>query len=422
LNNKVYLKNILSYSGSRITDDADTLTNTYQPNVFGRDVYKNSALRYSGMVNFKADAKNTIRSGAVISLLQFNLNSLAYRRSIDRLSQILNADGNAWNHEVYSQWKHQFSERLSMNTGLHASYFNLSSSWSIEPRFGLNWWVKPEQQLSFGAGIHSRLEPMAFYFASNELPDGTIISSNKNLSPSKALHIVGGYEKSFSGSLKFKAEAYYQHLFDVPVSSDPDINFSALNTSNAYAVYFRNYRTLVNEGLGKNYGLELTLEKPFDKGYYFLITSSLFDSKFKTIDRKEFSTDFNSRYAGNFVGGKEWKTGKNDKNLLGLNTKVMYTGGRRYTPVNLPESIRLDDNIVYEDLINTQHTAAYFRIDLSMTYRFNRPKVTHAVFVDVQNLTDRRNELGRYYNRDKQEIETVQLSGMVPSIYYRVEF
>jgi len=222
--------------------------------------------------------------------------------------------------------------------------------------------------------------------------------------------------------LKFKAEAYYQHLFDVPVSSDPDINFSALNTSNAYAVYFRNYRTLVNEGLGKNYGLELTLEKPFDKGYYFLITSSLFDSKFKTIDKKEFSTDFNSRYAGNFVGGKEWKTGRNDKNLLGLNTKVMYTGGRRYTPVNLPESIRLDDNIVYEDLINTQHTAAYFRIDLSMTYRFNRPKVTHAVFVDVQNLTDRRNELGRYYNRDKQEIETVQLSGMVPSIYYRIEF
>src|SRR5690606_17368965 len=148
------------------------------------------------------------------------------------------------------------------------SYFNLSNSWSIEPRLGLNWWMKPNQQVSFGAGIHSRLEPMAFYFASNELPDGTFISSNKNLSPSKALHLVGGYEKSFSGRLKFKAEAYYQHLFNVPVSDDPAYNFSTLNASDAYAIYSSNYRTLVNEGRGKNMGLEFTLERSLSKGLY----------------------------------------------------------------------------------------------------------------------------------------------------------
>jgi hypothetical protein len=422
LNNKVYLKNILSYSVSEIKDNADTLTNTYQSNIFGRDSYGNSSWRYSGMINFKANAKNTLRAGTIISRLNFDLSSLAFKRQLNKLSRILDAAGDAWNNEGYFQWKHQFSDRLSINTGLHASYFNLSDSWSIEPRLGLNWDVKPDQQISFGAGIHNRLEPMAFYYANNELPDGTVVTSNRKLSPTKALHVVGGYEKRFSGKLRLKAEAYYQHLFDVPVNSDPALNFSTLNVSDAYYIYSRNYQLLKNEGTGKNTGLELTLEKSLDRGYYFMITSSLFDSRFKASSGKEFNTNYNSHYVSNIVAGKEWKTRANDKNLFGLNAKLMYTGGRRYSPINLAESLAIDEQVVYEDRVNSLKTSPYFRLDLSMTYRINRPKVSHAFFADVQNVMNRRNELGQFYNSDKNNIETLKLSGLIPSLYYRIEF
>lgn len=422
VSNKIYLKNIVSYSRSEIEDNADTLTNAYQSNVFGRDSYGNSSLRYSGLLNYKANARNTIRGGAIISRLDFDLSSLSFKRPLNRLSQILDAKGNAWNTEAYFQWKHQFSDDLSVNTGLHGSYFNLSNSWSVEPRFGLNWDIKPDQQISFGAGVHSRLEPMAFYYANNELPDGTIVTSNSRLSPTKALHIVGGYEKRFSGKLKLKAEAYYQHLFDVPVTSDPAINFSALNVSDAYFIYSRNYQLLKNQGTGKNTGLELTLEKSLDRGYYLLVTSSLFDSRFKAASGREFNTNYNSHYVSNIVAGKEWKTGDGNKNLFGLNTKLMYTGGRRYTPVNLAESLAIDEQVVYEDLVNTLKTSPYVRLDVSMTYRINRPKVAHAFFADVQNVMNRKNEQGQFYNSDKNKIETLKLSGLIPSLYYRIEF
>lgn len=422
LGNKIYLKNIISYSGNQITDNRDTLTNTYEVNVYGRDKYENSAWRYSGLLNYKANARNTFRTGVVISRYGFDLNSLTFKRDLGKLSSVLDAKGLAWNPEAYGQWKHQFSDQLSFNTGMHASYFNLSESFSFEPRLGLNWWISPDQQFSFGAGLHSRLEPMAYYFAKNELPDGTIITSNTELAPTKALHLVAGYERSLRAGYKFKAEAYYQHLFNVPVSSDLSSNFSSLNTANAYFVYSRTYRQLVNEGKGFNTGLELTLEKSFNKGYYFLATTSLFDSKFQNVAGKKFNTDYSTNYVGNFVSGKEWKTGAAGKNLLGLNTKIIYTGGRPYSPIDLEKSKLEDYHTIYEDRINTLRTSPYFRMDFSMNYRINRPKRSHAFYLDVQNVINRLNETGEFYNSEKDKVETIKLSGIIPSLYYRIEF
>lgn len=419
---KTYLKNIVSFSGSNIKDRSDTLTNTYEVNIYARDKYENSALRYSGLLNYKANAKNTFRTGLIISRLGFDLNSLTYKKDIGRLSNVLDAKGSAWNPEVYGQWKHQFNDKLTLNTGLHASYFNLSQTYSIEPRLGLNWWLAPNQQLSFGAGVHSRLEPMAFYFAKNELLDGTVVTSNTELSPTKALHLVTGYERTVGRILKLKAEAYYQQLFNVPVSNDPNTNFSSLNTANAYFIYSRSYRQLTNGGKGYNTGLELTLEKSLSQGYYFLATSSLFDSKFKNIAGKTFNTDFNTNFVGNFVAGKEWKTGPSDKNLLGLNTKLIYTGGRPYSPLDLETSIREDYHTIIEDKVNTLKSAPYFRIDFSFSYRINRPKLSHAFFLDVQNVMNRENELGEFYNAEKNKVEMNTLSGIIPSLYYRIEF
>lgn len=422
LNDKVFLKNIVSWSGSRTSFQSDTLTNDYQPNLYDKGTYDNTALRFTGLVNYKSDSRNTFRGGLIVSDLGFNMKAIAYRRDIGRIAQVLDNRGNAWNYEAYSQWKHQFNEALSINTGLHANYFNLSKSFSVEPRIGLNWWLSPNQQLSLGAGIHSRLEPMAFYMAATEQSDGTFIASNKRLSPTKALHFVAGYDRSLSSNLKLKAEAYYQYLYHVPVSSDPGISYSTLNSSDVYYIYSRDYRTLVNKGTGLNAGIEFTLEKSLDKGYYFMLTSSLYDSKFKTISKKEYNTVFNGGYIGRFVTGKEWKTGANNKNLFGLNTKMIYNGGRPYSPINLQESIHLNEEVIEQDKVNTLRMLPYFRLDLSVSYRINRPKLSHAFYLDLQNIMNRRNEWDRFYNSDKKIIETSKQAGMIPSIYYRIEF
>ena len=75
---------------------------------------------------------------------------------------------------------------------------------------------------------------------------------------------------------------------------------------------------LINKGTGTNYGLELTVEKFFSKGYYGLFTSSIFDSKYTGSDGVERNTAFNGKYVYNILTGKEWnvRAGKRNKTSI----------------------------------------------------------------------------------------------------------
>ena len=68
--------------------------------------------------------------------------------------------------------------------------------------------------------------------------------------------------------------------------------------------------SLANNGTGRNYGIELTVEKFFSNGYYGLFTASLYDSKYTASDGVERNTAFNGKYVFNLLFGKEWKVGR----------------------------------------------------------------------------------------------------------------
>ncbi|MFA4976992.1 MAG: TonB-dependent receptor, partial [Sphingobacterium sp.] len=269
-------------------------------------------------------------------------------------------------------------------------------------------------------GLYNRLEPLVYYFAKSS--DQTSLEPNKALSPTKSAQAVIGYEKNLSRTLRFKTEIYYQHLYDVPVSTDSDINFSLLNVSDIAAIGTSNYRQLINKGTGKNYGIELTLEKSLSKGYYFMATTSFFDSKFKARNGKEYNTTFNTRYVGNLLMGKEWTVGKSKNNLFGLNAKLIYAGGIKYSPVLEEESLRLDEEVIDQDRINTLTADPYVRVDFSSSYRVNRKKVSHLFILDIQNLLNRENTVGMHYNFSKRIIEPQKWTGIIPTINYRIEF
>lgn len=419
---KLYFNNIISVSGNRSTNHIDTLNNDYQRSLTDKNQYTNTAFRYAGMLNYSINTSNVIRAGVNASFLSYNLYGLEYNTEIKALKELINQKGNTSSYDAFVQYKAELSSRLTLNTGMHVNYFNLSRSWTAEPRFGLNLELPADQQLSFGAGLYSRLEPLSYYFAKGNEPAGVqpaTTQSNK-LEPTKSAQAVLGYEKLFGGSLKFKTEVYYQHLYDVPVSSDPSVNFSLLNVSDNSAISSSAYRSLINKGTGKNYGIELSLEKSLSKGYYFMVTSSFFDSKFKALSKQEFNTAFNTRYVGNLLLGKEWKVGRN--NLFGLNGKLIYAGGRRYTPVLVEESMRLDEEVIDQNKINTLTADPYMRVDFSASYRINGKKVSHLILMDIQNLLNKENTVGMHYNPSKRIIEAAKWSGIIPTLNYRIEF
>ena len=418
---KLYFNNVISISGNRSSSQIDTLDRDFRSSLSDRNLYTNTAIRYAGTVNYNINSSNVIRTGVNASFLSYNLYGQEYNTELKALKELINQKGNTSSYDAFVQHKAELSSSLTLNTGLHTNYFNMSKSWTLEPRVGLNLKLPADQQLSFGAGLYSRLEPLSYYFAKSAISSGTTNeTANHKLQPTKSAQAVIGYEKLFGSSLKFKTEVYYQHLYNVPVSVDPAVNFSLLNESDNSAISSSAYRSLVNKGTGKNYGVEFSLEKSLSKGYYFMVTSSLFDSKFEALSKQEFNTAFNTRYVGNLLLGKEWKTRRN--NLFGLNGKLIYAGGRRYTPVLVEESMRLDEEVIDQNKINTLTAEPYMRVDFSASYRINSKKVSHMILMDIQNLLNKENTMGMHYNSSKRIIEASKWSGIIPTLNYRLEF
>ncbi|WP_316811536.1 TonB-dependent receptor [Pedobacter heparinus] len=418
---KLYFNNVVSVSANRSSNQVDTLTSDYLASRTHQNLYSNTAIRYAGTMNYTINPANVIRAGVNASFLSYNLYGRQYQTELKALKELINQKGSTSSYDAFVQHKTELNSSLTLNTGIHANYFSLSKSWTIEPRLGLNLELPADQQLSFGAGLYSRLEPLSYYFAKGNAPTGQPGTSLSNkLEPTKSAQAVVGYEKLFGGSMKFKTEVYYQHLYDVPVAVDPAVNFSLLNVSDNSAIASSAYRALVNKGTGKNYGIELSLEKSLSRGYYFMVTSSFFDSKFQALSKQEFNTAFNTRYVGNLLLGKEWKAGRN--NIFGLNGKLIYAGGRRYTPVLVAESMRLDEEVIDQNKINTLTADPYMRVDFSASYRINGKKASHMILMDIQNLLNRENTVGMHYNPSKRIIEASKWSGIIPTLNYRIEF
>jgi hypothetical protein len=93
----------------------------------------------------------------------------------------------------------------------------------------------------------------------------------------------------------------------------------------------------VNKGNGRNYGVELSVEKYLDNHFYFMFSNSLYQSKDTAADGVERNTKFNGNYVSNLVAGKEFVFA-DGRRTLGVNLKTVYAGGYRTTPIDLEQS------------------------------------------------------------------------------------
>lgn len=411
-----FFETIVSGSFNEITNQYDTLD-------FGtleETSFKESQWRFSSFFNHKFSARHTLRVGAIASRLGYDIFE-SYRNFTDQNFIVpLDENDHAAFYQAFGNWQLRTSDQFTINTGLHYSQFSLNNKSYIEPRFGFRW-DRERHIISGGMGLHSRMETVALYTARQYREDGSFVQNNKDLGFTRAFHTALGYEKMLRPQLRFKAEVYYQHLFDVPVwpndttSNARLLSFSSLNTFDGYTP-----EELANDGTGKNYGVELTLEKFLTNGFYMLSTTSIYKSLYTGSDGIERSTQFDGGYIYNFLAGKEFPVGANGNNTLSFNGKLIFAGGKRQAPIDLAAS-RNEGFTVYQFENNYDlKLDGYFRMDIGISYRKNRRNLTSVVSLDVQNLTRRDNEFFRYYNRG-QIVSDTQVS-FFPNLSYRVEF
>lgn len=244
----------------------------------------------------------------------------------------------------------------------------------------------------------------------------------------RSLHTGIGYEKSIAkGGLNIRTEAYYQYLYNVPVTVQPS-SFSMINMGGGFARIFPD--SLQNTGTGFNYGLELTVQKYFDKSFFFLFSGTLYDSKYYGSDGILRNTSYNGKYVANLLIGKEFKIGA--KNVLGIGTKITFAGGRRYGLVDIAQTEALKEIIFRDSLFNDLQFRDYFRMDLKISWRMNANKVTHEIGLDLVNIFNTKNLLSLAYAPSLNPSDTTvpgyqptaektQL-GFLPIFYYKIDF
>lgn len=217
-------------------------------------------------------------------------------------------------------------------------------------------------------------------------------------------------------------EAYYQKISDALIAPDgvkdpQQLTASGLNYESGFTT-----DTLINDGSGKNYGLELTLEKFFTRNYYFMITNSLYQSKYTARDGVERGTYFNGNFVTNILAGKEYKVGKEGKNLFGINIRMTYAGGKRQTPINIEASIDKGKAIYQYERRYSGRNKGFARLDIRLAYTKNNRKTSSTISLDVQNTTNRSNVYNQYYDDEKKALVNNYQMGLIPVLNYRLEF
>jgi hypothetical protein len=178
---------------------------------------------------------------------------------------------------------------------------------------------------------------------------------------------------------------------------------------------------LENGGKGKNYGVDFTLERYLQQGYYYLMTASLFESRYTGGDGVWRNTRLNRNFIVNALGGKEWKMGRQKQNILSANLRFTLQGGERYIPVDEAASIAVK-KIVYDNsrAYNLQYPNQFF-CHFTVGYKINRNKLSHEFALQVMNLTGTK-EYFYGYNYQTDQPQLYSGTGTIPNLYYKIEF
>lgn len=405
-----------TYTGN--TTLSRSFKNQILDNDYGDDFHE-SKIFLSEEFRGKLGARDNLLVGFSLESIHMEYLDSAFLDETGIYVHMLNFAGDVVLLQGYTQWQHKFSDKLTIIPGLHTQKINTNSEVAVEPRISLQWQMNPAQSVSLGYGLHSQMQSRKVYFREVlvDTIQGIYTQPNKKLDFSKSHHLVLGYNYLLNDHLRIKAEVYYQWLYDIPVKRYP----SSISVINAEAGYYdMNLDSLVNKGTGRNYGLEITIERFLTGNYYYLATLSLFDSRYKASDNKMRNTAFNGNYVFNALGGYEFQLP--GQNSLCTDVKFTWAGGMRSIPIDYAASV--DDGETVYDYVHAfeEPNDDYYRVDLRISFKMNRLKYSMEWALDITNLTNHKNKFFDMYNPDTGEIEEASKMGIVPVMLWRVRF
>ena len=454
LNSRSYIKTTLAVSRDRqdsnhdyvtrdlLITDIDTTYTNIQTSPLMTYGFVKDRLALAVHANHKLEPKTgtaTLRMGLNTDLMMWSFQDSI--RAFTDEPDSLGAWGRRWDADMkgaliqpFIQLKRRPNEALTWTAGLHAMVDTRSGASSLfEPRLGMQWVSKGGTVWSAGSGLHSQIQsPYIYASATTTEVSGQLNMPNQELGFTRSIHNVIGVTRKLSDLWTLKMEVYHQHLFEIPVadlSTEWGANngsYSLINAGGGFSRLFPD--TLLNEGTGRNMGVEMTLSRAFREGWFMLLTASVFDAKYTGADDVSRNTDFNGKYSWNFLASKEWKLSPSLGLVTGL--KATMAGGRWYGPVDDDASLAQREIIFIDKDRNTQQFDDYFRLDIKTNLTWNRPETTWELGIDFVNILGTENILKLTYAPDEMDQDDPDYSpvrqeyqlGFLPIFFLRIDF
>ncbi|MBI5403973.1 MAG: TonB-dependent receptor [Ignavibacteriae bacterium] len=299
-----------------------------------------------------------------------------------------------------------FNEKIIVNVGGRFDYFDyirLKSEFS--PRIGVSYKVLPTTSINASFGIF-RQSPENVWLASN--------SQNKNLNSIKCEHYVFGIEHMLSSSFNAVVEIYHKVYNGYPVSLD-DPRYILIDGGANYGPNLVGAST--SAGYGDIKGLDISLQKKLTgNGIYGLLTYSYSKSGFTALAGGEKPAAFDPTHQFTVIAGYQVA----DDWLIGI--KFKYAGGRPYTPFDNAKSKSLGRGVYNMDKFNGERYIDYHRLDLRVDKKFYFKAATLTAYMELQNVYNRENVFGYFWNKDKNEVGTVYQWAFMPVGGFSLQF
>jgi hypothetical protein len=291
----------------------------------------------------------------------------------------------------------------------------LSDGLSMSPRLGLSVRVSPAWTLSTATGVFHQ-SPSLLALAVRE--DGALV--NRGLRPIRNVQGVLGVAWRSGDALRVKAEGFVKQYDRYPVLRD-DPRISLANLGGDYG--FIGGEPLVAEGEGRAFGVELFAQQKLTRGFYLLGAYTWSRSEFTGSDGIYRPSSWDVRHALDLTAGlrlgSRWELG----------TKWRLLSGRPFTPFDEARSVAEYEitgrGVPDWDRIGVERTPAYARLDIRAERSFDFGGWNGRVYLDVQNLLNRSNEIGFNYTRDPalpSGLRPIDGTGLLPFFGFSVEF
>jgi hypothetical protein len=301
------------------------------------------------------------------------------------------ADAGAWIEQ--SWW---LGERIELRPGLRGDRFGLSDQWTLDPRAVLNAHLPSDITLT---------QSMGRYHEPPLVTDLDPIFGDRVMLGSSATQVATSVKKILGDDKEVSATVYYQALDQLPVDAitaatpisgngGPESGGLLGISRELVDTQFGSYSYREAIGSGSAYGLELIARR--NVGRWTGWIAYTYARAYRTNPtRREDTTSYvlDQPHALTIVGTTKlgrWRVGG----------RFRYTTGNPYTPVAGAYQEPGGDWVPVDGPLLSERLPDFYQLDLRIDRTWRRPWGVMNLYIDLQNVVNRKNAEGLTYNTD----------------------